>query len=334
MGPRMRLFEQQILKRLGALLTVGVCAWVQVAQAQSGADVLRQIQEAARQLNYVGVYTYQQGDHIESSRITHQFDGKHEKERIEVLDGAPREYLRTDDEVQCLLPEQKTVLRERQRGDRFPGLLRIDPKSIENNYSVSVGAVALRVAGRHCRPVEVMPRDSHRYGYRLCADTESSLLLKAQMIDERGTVIEQIAFTQVTIDAEISDAMLVPAWPTKDWHTVRTQHQKIDLAALGWRVNAPPGYVSTSEVTREFADRKHVHQLVLSDGLATISIFIEPYLPERSEYVPQGAAQSGSVNIYGVRIANYWLTVLGEVPASTLEQLAQSIQYMSVASPR
>jgi sigma-E factor negative regulatory protein RseB len=154
------------------------------------------------------------------------------------------------------------------------------------------------------------------------------------MVDERGTVIEQIAFTQVAIGAEISDAMLVPAWPTKDWQTIHTQHQKVDLAALGWRVTAPPGYVSTSEVTREFADRKRVHQLVLSDGLATISIFIEPYLSERSEYVPQGAAQSGSVNIYGVRIANYWLTVLGEVPASTLEQLAQSIQYISVASPR
>jgi sigma-E factor negative regulatory protein RseB len=232
------------------------------------------------------------------------------------------------------MPEQKTVLRERQRGDRFPGLLRIDPQSIENNYSVSVGAVPLRVAGRSCQPIEVVPRDAHRYGYRLCADTTSNLLLKAQMVDDRGAVVEQIAFTQIEIGAVISEAMLMPAWPTKDWQTVRTQHQKIDLASLGWRVTPPPGYVSTSEVTREFADRKPVHQLVLSDGLATISIFIEPYLSERSEYVPQGAAQSGSVNIYGVRIANYWLTVLGEVPASTLEQLAQSIQYMSVASPR
>jgi sigma-E factor negative regulatory protein RseB len=334
MGTYMRLTRAQVLKRLGALLAVGLTICVGTVQAQGGAAVLRQIQEAARKLNYVGVYAYQQGDHIESSRITHQFDGKHEKERVEVLDGAPREYLRTDDEVQCLIPEQKTVLRERQRGDRFPGLLRIDPKSIENNYSVSVAAAPLRVAGRQCQPIEVVPRDTHRYGYRLCADTESNLLLKAQMVDERGTVIEQIAFTQVTIGTEISDAMLVPTWPTKDWQTVRTQHQKIDLAALGWRVTAPPGYVSTSEVTREFADRKRVHQLVLSDGLATISIFIEPYLSERSEYVPQGAAQSGSVNIYGVRIANYWLTVLGEVPASTLEQLAQSIQYISVASPR
>ena len=326
--------RNQVLKRISTLLAAGLCVCASVAQAQSGATILRQIQEAARQLNYVGVYAYQQGEHIQSSRITHHFDGKQEKERIEVLDGAPREYLRTDDEVQCLMPEQKTVLRERQRGDRFPGLLRIDPQSIENNYSVSVGAVPLRVAGRPCQPIEVVPRDAHRYGYRLCADTTSNLLLKAQMVDDRGAVVEQIAFTQIEIGAVISEAMLMPAWPTKDWQTVRTQHQKIDLASLGWRVTPPPGYVSTSEVTREFADRKPVHQLVLSDGLATISIFIEPYLSERSEYVPQGAAQSGSVNIYGVRIANYWLTVLGEVPASTLEQLAQSIQYMSVASPR
>jgi sigma-E factor negative regulatory protein RseB len=152
MGACMRLNRAQALKRVGALLAVGLSLYVGGVQAQSGAAVLRQIQEAARQLNYVGVYAYQQGDYIESSRITHQFDGKHERERVEVLDGAPREYLRTDDEVQCLIPEQKTVLRERQRGDRFPGLLRIDPKSIENNYSVSVATSPLRVAGRQCQP--------------------------------------------------------------------------------------------------------------------------------------------------------------------------------------
>lgn len=115
----MKLVRNRIVKRLGILLALGLCAGASVAQTQSGAAVLRQIQEAARQLNYVGVYAYQQGDFIESSRITHQFDGKQERERVEVLDGAPREYLRVDDEVQCLIPEQKTILRERQRGDRF-----------------------------------------------------------------------------------------------------------------------------------------------------------------------------------------------------------------------
>ena len=81
------------------------------------------------------------------------------------------------------------------------------------------------------------------------------------------------------------------------------------------------------ELQQLFSENKVVHQMVLSDGLATISIFIEPYLNERSDYKPLGAAQVGSVNLYGVKIANFWLTVLGEVPASTLEKFAQSIQY-------
>lgn len=305
----------------------------QAEQAEVG-QLVRKIQEAARTLNYVGVFAFQQGERFESSRITHFFDGKNEKERIEVLDGAPREYLRFNDEVQGLMPDRKLVLLERQRGDRFPGLLLNNAQSLEKNYSLRLAPDLLRIAGRPCRGIEITPRDKHRYGYRLCADLESNLLLKAQMVGADGVVIEQVAFTQVTIGAEITEAMLAPTWTTTDWRTVRAQHSKVDLFAQGWRIAAPAGYVPTSQLERVFSDDKRVNQLVLSDGLATISIFIEPYLPERSEYEPQGAARSGSVNIFGIKVANFWLTVLGEVPAATLEQLAQSIQYVPAASAR
>lgn len=291
-------------------------------------QIVRQIQHAARTLNYVGVFAFQQGERFESSRITHFFDGKNEKERIEVLDGLPREYLRVNDEVQGLMPERKLVLLERQRGDRFPGLLLNQAQTLEKNYSLRLAPELLRIAGRSCRGIEITPRDTHRYGYRLCADLESNLLLKAQMVGPEGVVIEQVAFTQVAIGADITEAMLTPSWVTTDWRVVRAQHSKVDLFAQGWRIPAPAGYVATSQQERIFSNDKRVNQLVLSDGLATISIFIEPYQPERSEYEPQGAARSGSVNIFGIKVANFWLTVLGEVPAATLEQLAQSIQYV------
>jgi sigma-E factor negative regulatory protein RseB len=291
-------------------------------------QIVRQIQQAARTLNYVGVFAFQQGERFESSRITHFFDGKNEKERIEVLDGLPREYLRVNDEVQGLMPDRKLVLLERQRGDRFPGLLLNQAQTLEKNYSLRLAPELLRIAGRSCRGIEITPRDTHRYGYRLCADLESNLLLKAQMVGPEGVVIEQVAFTQVTIGADITEAMLTPSWVTTDWRVVRAQHSKVDLFAQGWRISAPAGYVPTSQQERIFSNDKRVNQLVLSDGLATISIFIEPYQPERSEYEPQGAARSGSVNIFGIKVANFWLTVLGEVPAATLEQLAQSIQYV------
>jgi len=303
------------------------------ARAEDG-QVLRQIQEAARTLNYVGVFAFQQGERFESSRITHLYDGKNEKERIEVLDGPPREYLRINDEVQYLVPDRKLVLQERQRGDRFPGLLLNNAQSFEKNYSVRLASEPLRIAGRQCRGIEITPRDEHRYGYRLCSDADTHLLLKAQMVGQDGVVIEQVAFTQVSIGTEITQDMLAPTWSTADWNTVRAQHQKVDLTALGWRIPTPPGYVTTSQVERNFSNDKRVNQLILSDGLATISIFIEPYLSERSEYGPQGAARSGSVNIFGIKVASFWLTVLGEVPALTLEQLAQSIQYVSTNPAR
>ena len=296
--------------------------------------IVSQIQQAARTLNYVGVFAFQQGERFESSRITHFFDGKNEKERIEVLDGSPREYLRFNDEVQGLMPDRKLVLLERQRGDRFPGLLLNQAQTLDKNYSVRLAPGHLRIAGRSCRGIEITPRDTHRYGYRLCSDLESNLLLKAQMVGPDGVVIEQVAFTQVTIGAEITDAMLAPTWTTTHWRTVRAQHSKIDLFAQGWRIPAPAGYIATSQLERIFSNDKRVNQLILSDGLATISIFIEPYHPERSEYEPQGAARSGSVNIFGIKVANFWLTVLGEVPAATLEQLAQTILYVPLTPAR
>ena len=314
-----------------ALMLASASAFSQTSPSPEQPEVgqiVRQIQQAARTLNYVGVFAFQQGERFESSRITHFFDGKNEKERIEVLDGLPREYLRVNDEVQGLMPDRKLVLLERQRGDRFPGLLLNQAQTLEKNYSLRLAPELLRIAGRSCRGIEITPRDTHRYGYRLCADLESNLLLKAQMVGPEGVVIEQVAFTQVTIGADITEAMLTPSWVTTDWRVVRAQHSKVDLFAQGWRISAPAGYVPTSQQERIFSNDKRVNQLVLSDGLATISIFIEPYQPERSEYEPQGAARSGSVNIFGIKVANFWLTVLGEVPAATLEQLAQSIQYV------
>lgn len=305
-----------------------------VVASSPEATLLRQIQEAARHLNYEGVFTFQQGEAIESSRMVHVFDGKDEKERIEVLDGPPREYLRLNDEVQSLLPEQKIILREQQRGDRFPGLLLADPVTLEAHYQLRTAPEQYRVAGRACRVVEIVPRDTHRYGYRLCVDHASNLLLKAQTIASDGAVLEQVAFTQVTIGQAINEQALKPSWPITDWSIQHTQQQVIDLGALGWRVPAPPGYLPTSQLARVFAEHRTVNQLVLSDGLATISIFIEPYRVERSEYLSQGATRSGSVNIFGIRIANFWLTVLGEVPAATLELLAQSIQYVPPAGSR
>ena len=304
------------------------------ATATPVADTLVRIQMAARRLDYTGVFTYQQQDSIESSRISHVVDGKDERERIEVLDGDPLEYVRFNDEVQCLMPGHRTILIERQRADRFPGLLLSDAQSIDANYAMNVLPDPYRVAGRECREIEIHPRDAHRYGYRLCADRDTDLLLKAQTITDDGNVIEQISFTQIDIGGPVAASLLAPGYATEGWTRVRTEQNPINLADQGWRIPAPPGYVSTLQVARVFSEDRPVNQLVLSDGLSTISIFIEPYENARSDYHVPGAARIGSVNAFGIKVANFWLTVLGEVPAGTLAQLAQSIQYVQPSGSR
>ncbi|MEI2417277.1 MucB/RseB C-terminal domain-containing protein [Orrella sp. JC864] len=294
--------------------------------------LLARIQDAARQLDYSGVFAYQQGEYIESSRVTHVIDGTGSRERLEVLDGQPREYLRHNDTVQCLIPEKKTVLIERRRPDRFPGLLLGDASRLPEHYRIQAESKLHRVAGRQCRVVRIEPRDDRRYGYKLCADTSTNLLLKAQTVDRDRGVIEQVSFTSLRLGADVDPALLAPGWSTQDWKVVEAaEHPAVDLARQGWRIAAPPGFTQVMQVARPMGRRNSVSQLVLSDGLAAISVFIEPYDGSLAGDHPRGLMRRGPINVYGTRIADFWVTVLGEVPPATLEQLAASTEYVPLA---
>src|SRR3546814_16251586 len=85
-----------------------------------------------------------------SSRIVHMVDGTGERERIEMLDGAPREYLRHNEVTQCLMPEKKAVIIERRRGDRFPALILGEDKNITENYKINAKRSEERRGGKEC----------------------------------------------------------------------------------------------------------------------------------------------------------------------------------------
>jgi sigma-E factor negative regulatory protein RseB len=62
--------------------------------------------------------------------------------------------------------------------------------------------------------------------------------------------------------------------------------------------------------------------MMFSDGLAAMSVFIEPYSEGRTE----GSLQQGAMTIMGKRQGEYWLTVVGEVPVSAIRQVMNSIE--------
>lgn len=307
-----------------------------VAQANADADALgargwlKKIQNSAQQLNYTGTFVYQQGNEMRTSRITHVQDGKGELEKLEILDGQPREYIRKGDEVICYVPEAKTLLIEKRiANDAFPAMLGADGEDLAQYYHIR-NAEAGRIAGREAQAVVLVPKDNLRYGYKLWADKVSGLLLRAQTLDDKGATIEQIAFTQILIgDADRS--AVKPSFPNTDgWRIENTLTSPVTLS--GWTVKAlPPGFRKMREVKRIVSDisaggravRREVAQIVFSDGLAAISVFVEPGSESRTE----GSMQQGAVNIVGKRQGDYWLTIVGEIPPAAIRQVANSIEF-------
>ncbi|AON54259.1 MucB/RseB C-terminal domain-containing protein [Herbaspirillum seropedicae] len=298
---------------------------------------LQKMQSSAQHLNYSGRFVYQQAALIRSSRVTHVVVGKNELEKLELLDGKPAEFIRSNDEVASYLPQSRTIrMEKRVTRDVFPAIVDVRPQDLGAQYHLRAGSDE-RVAGRDCRVVMLEPRDKLRYGYRFWTDKATGLLLRAQTLDGQGEVIEQIAFTQIEIGG-IDRARVNPTYKdTHGWHIEKAVMTPIDLPQ--WQVTPPPGFRKIQQVRRLMAEsaadgaapaqnraaEREVSQIVFSDGLAAISVFIEPGSPGREE----GSAQQGAMHILGRPQGDYWLTVVGEVPAAAIRQVADSIELKS-----
>lgn len=293
---------------------------------------LRQVQAAARTLDYAGITVYQQGRMLQATNLVHRVDGTGERERQEVLDGAPQECLRENGMEQCLLPEHRLIVMRPAHSDHFPALLLGEDASIVRNYDWKSLDRTYRVAGRECAVSELRARDALRYSYRICTDLKNHLLLKAQTLDADGRLVDQVAFSRVSFGADIPPGALASRWDTRDWQLRTESNQPVDLTAQGWRFTPPAGFSPIAEVTRQMGPGRTVQHLVLSDGLAAISVFIETFDPKRDQNIRQGGLRQGAISIYRVRLASYWLTAVGEVPAQTVRNLVQTVQYLPQAA--
>lgn len=295
------------------------------------AKLLEQVQNAARQLDYSGVLSYSSEAGTESMSLVHIVDGKGERERLAVLDGVEREFIRTNDVIQCLIPDKELVIIEKPRDGRFPALLVGDTIELEKFYTFTEGGLQ-RVAGRECQQYSLLPIDEWRYGYKFCVDNEYHLLLKLQTLDLNSTpkVINQVAFANVKIGEEVEVHALDTAWKYNDWKIIAAQMQPVDLAAQGWRIPYPTGFVPVNEVSRFIRSDRQVAQLVLSDGLASISVFIEPVDKLSQRLEADSGSRNGSTHLYRKRIGEYWLTATGEIPLETLHYLGNNTEFVPV----
>ena len=308
----------------GRVLALAAALGAGAAQAQSPETLgwLRKMYDASQKLSYSGTFVYQQGARSETSRIVRY--GAGDIERLEVLDGMPREIVRTRDTVKCYRPKSRVVKVEKRAADRtFPALLPEKVGALARHYDISLGE-ARRIAGFDCQAILLKPKDNLRYGYRLYADASSGMLLKAMTVDASGDTIEQFSFTQLTIGSVTRD-MVRPRHAAGGWRIDNAEAAPAHLT--GWSLSAElPGFHKIMELKRRLGESRQAGQVVYSDGLAAVSVFIEP-LDAGHEAVRPGLASAGAIHIYTREVANHVVTVVGETPAASVQRIANAVEY-------
>jgi len=300
------------------------------APSRSVTEWLTRMHEASRQRAYTGTLVVSSASTMSASRIWHVCDGTQQMERVETLTGAPRSTIRHNNDVITFVPDHKVAwVDKRESLGVFPELLRAPSNNLPEFYSVREGGTE-RVAGYLADMVDILPRDSLRFGYRIWSEKKTGLVVKLQTLGEQGAVLEQVAFSELQLDAPVRmDKLKRLMNDTKGYDVHRQVLRKTTAEAEGWRLKETvPGFLAMSCHTRETESAQSQGtapmQWVFSDGLASVSLFVEPFDAQR--HVAERSAVTGATHSLTRRVGAYWLTALGEVPPATLRRFAMALE--------
>jgi len=318
------------LSRCFAVILAGVVFQAQslaLEPATTGEQLLRQMAEANRELNYTGIFTYEHGGTLKTVKVFHAVKGDKEVERLVLLSGPKQEVVRRGTDVDCQHIGD-AMLRGNARG-----IANLANHHLGNYYSVQVKPDD-RVAGRNVAVLHVVPLDEHRYGYVLGLDKETGLLLQSLLIGDKKRVLERFQYVDVDIGAEISEAELNPGsehYLVSPDQAPCTSNDSREVATspnwdTGW---LPPGYAVAGYDRAADGGRE---TLIFTDGLSVFSLFIDSNM---AADLPQMQAQRGATVAYLSRVDHdgrqYTICVVGEIPVETAKLVAHSVTPRSPA---
>lgn len=297
---------------------------------------LLRIHDAAQKRNFQGTFVVSAGGQVASSRIAHYCEAGSQFERIESLDGQMRRVFRHNDLVATLWPASRVaVLEHRETLGTFPGLLHNDGERLSEHYEVRKLGVD-RVAGHEADVLMVSARDPYRYGYRLWADKDSGLLLRAEVLNGDEEVLESSAFSEVSIGVKSQpESVVKPMKKLSGYRVDRPALSKTHYEQEGWVYKQQvPGFRHVNCVKRSLAKsssqesgdetEREILQTIFSDGLAHVSVFVEPFDPDRHRR--EMLMSMGATHTLVRRYKDWWITAVGEVPPATLRLFVQGLE--------
>ena len=307
---------------IGALLLIPV---VSDAEQSEGIALLEKMSIAADQLDYKGDFVVVKGGEITTMRIIHSFTEKGSRQKLMSLNGSTREIIQQDDFIACVLPDQGMGMKEKRQVTRpFTLSISEDIEQIERHYIVEQKGSA-RIANRDCAKLEITPKDTLRYGYKLCIDNDKALLLSAELVTTDGVSLESYMFVDVQFD-DIDETEFVSSTNpgTLDW----MDDQQADVSSdntKNWQVSSNKSGFELRQYIRRISPvlQKGITHMVLGDGLAKVSVFVTPGDDSGSK---AQTLKMGSLNSYSRQHEGFLITVIGEVPPETVTLIAEHTQ--------
>jgi len=327
---------------VAALAPVASLAAPAAAPADAHAWLVRAA-TAARTSSYSGVYVYTCAGIAETARVTRIRSAGSDAERIESLDGVRREVVRRGDEIHYFFGDSKTVRVDRRvSGRSFPDFLPDDPSGLAAHYTIEIGAVD-RAAGRPVQVIRLRAKDGSRYTHEIWADQATALPVKRRVIDERGEIVEQFVFTELSIGGRVNPRQAMPSRRSgyAGWKVETSAVEDVPQAVPGSshpgsakdgeatagfpepRV-LPPGFRKVLQVSRMLPGHERpVMQAVYSDGLASLSVFVDPDVARVAGH--EGSSQRGALAVITRALGDRAVITVGELPTATLRKVAESV---------
>lgn len=302
---------------------------LEAKQEENAKSLLNRMIKSIHEKDYRGKLLFQTPTNTKTAEIVHKHNcNDAEYEYIKSLDGPDIEFVKINGDIVKSQNTQKSPVFERfQRKPFFHAFSKgafFD--QVSDVYRFSVDGTD-RVANRATTLVSISPADNIRYGYNFWIDNETGMALKMCLTNENNPV-EQFMFVDIEIPAEISDSEIklssdeIEKIKSTPKQTTVMEDQGSDKSI--WQIESLPyGFNLLGYEKRGEPDSNPLMEhFIFSDGIATISVYIEPK-PENSSYA--GRYRFGVLNGYSIIIDNFQVMVLGEVPASTAESVAKAI---------
>ena len=301
------------------------CAYADESSSLSGQQWLKKISGTMKTLNYHGTVVFMKNGQIDTMKYRHTVKNGIESERLTSLNSPLREVVRKSNEIICLFKETHKKIQSQHPIDRsFIVDLPRDPERLDAQYLLAVAGQEM-VAMRPTQIIAVLPKDDLRYARKIWVDTASWVPLKMEVYDPDGNTLEQVVFTEFGVDS--SDVADASAQSSESMSLENRRSHEIKSGMLEdspFRlINWPAGFEEVFFIRNTMQQsQKTVDHLLISDGFSNISVYFEP----KGDHGIEGLRSLGPVNSFSRVIGDLQVTVLGEVPAQTVELVANGVE--------